>query len=118
MVPEHLSTENVVDVENDVIANAPVLTGEDILDQFRKHQRKSEGEDECDNVTNNDVTPEQSSSSSEVESAIDILKTSALYSTTGDEVQRNVLQVGITKLFQTSLIIYLKMTIFCVDIFL
>ena len=83
MVPEHLSAENVVDVDNDVIATAPVVTG--------KHQQESEIEDECDNVTNNYVAPERPSRS-EVESALYILKNYVLSSTTGDKMQRVILK--------------------------
>ena len=91
MVPEDLSADNLVDVDKDVIATAPVLTEEDILEHFREHRQESEGEDERDNVTNNDVAPERPSRS-EVESAPDILKKISLYSTTGDEMQSVILK--------------------------
>ena len=38
MVPEGLSVESVVDVDNDVITMAPIITEDDILEQFTKQQ--------------------------------------------------------------------------------
>ena len=36
MVPEDISAESIVDVDYDVIATAPVITEDDILEQFQK----------------------------------------------------------------------------------
>ena len=36
MVPEDISAESIVDVDNDVMATDPVITDDDILEQFHK----------------------------------------------------------------------------------
>ena len=87
MVPEDISAESIVDVDNDVIATAPVITDDDILEQFQKdHSSESDEEDGCDDESLNDEVPERPSRS-EVESALDVLKNAALYSNTGEEMQ-------------------------------
>ena len=49
MVPEDTSAESIVDVDNDVIATPPVITDDDILEQFQKdHSPESDEENGCD----------------------------------------------------------------------
>ena len=56
MVPEDISAESIVDVDNDVIAAAPVITDDDILEQFQKdHSPESDEEDGCDDESLNDL---------------------------------------------------------------
>ena len=87
MVPEDISAESIVDVDNDVIATAPVITDDDILEQFQKdHSPESDEEDGCDDESLNDEVPEWPLRS-EVKSALDVLKNAALYSNTGEEMQ-------------------------------
>ena len=87
MVPEDISAESIVDVDNDVIATAPVITDDDILEQFQKdHSPESDEEDGCDDESLNDEVPERPSRS-EVESARDVLKNASLFSNTGEEMQ-------------------------------
>ena len=87
MVPEDISTESIVDIDNDVIATAPVITDDDILEQFQKdHSPESDKEDGCDDESLNDEVPERPSRS-EVESALDVLKNASLFSNTGEEMQ-------------------------------
>ena len=60
MVPEDISAESIIDVDNDVIATAPVITDDDILDQFQKdHSPESDEEDGCDDESLNDEVPER-----------------------------------------------------------
>ena len=60
MVPEDISAESIVDVDNDVIATAPVITDDDILEQFQKdHSPESDEEDGCDDESLNDEVPER-----------------------------------------------------------
>ena len=85
MVPEDFSAESIVDVDN-VIATAPVITDDDILEQFQKdHSPESDEEDGCDDKSSNDEVPERPSRS-EVESALDVLKNASLFSNTGEEM--------------------------------
>ena len=87
MVPEDISAESIVDVDNDVIATAPVIMDDDILEQFQKdHSPESDEEDGCDDESLNDEVPERPSRS-EVESALDVLKNASLFSNTGEEMQ-------------------------------
>ena len=87
MIPEDISAESIVDVDNDVIATAPVITDDDILEQFQKdHSPESDEGDGCDDERLNDEVPERPSRS-EVESALDVLKNASLFSNTGEEMQ-------------------------------
>ena len=72
MVPEDISAESIVDVDNDVITTAPVITADDILEQFQK-DHSPEFDEECDDESLNDEVPERPSRS-EVESALDVLQ--------------------------------------------
>ena len=85
MVPEGLSVESVVDVDNDVITTAPIITEDDILEQFTKQQPGSDEDNDDEEESLADVAPERPSRS-EVESALDVLKNAALYSSTGEEM--------------------------------
>ena len=77
MVPEDISAESIVDVDNDVIAIAPVITDDDILEQFQKdHSPESDEEDDCDVESMNDEVP-----------VLDVLKNASLFSNTGEEMQ-------------------------------
>ena len=88
MVPEDISAESIVGIDDDVIATAPVITDDDILEQFQKdHSSESDEEDGCDDESLNDEVPERPSIRSEAESAVDVLKNAALYSNTGEEMQ-------------------------------
>ena len=83
----YISAENIVDVDNDVIATAPVITDDDILEQFEKdHSPESDEEDGRDDESLNDEVPERPSRS-EVESALDVLKNASLFSNTGEEMR-------------------------------
>ena len=62
----YISAKNIVDVDNDVIATAPVITDDDILEQFQK-----------------DHSPE----SDKEESALDVRKNASLFSNTEEEMQ-------------------------------
>ena len=87
MVPEDISAESMVDIDNDVIATAPVITDDDILEQFQKdHSPEFDEEDGCDDESLNDEVPERPSRS-EVESALGVLKNASLFSNTGEEMQ-------------------------------
>ena len=87
MVPEDISAESIVDVDNDVIATAPVITDDDILEQLQKdHSPESDEEDGCDDESLNDEVPERPSRS-QVESALGVLKNASLFSNTGEEMQ-------------------------------
>ena len=87
MVPEDISAESIVDIDNDVIATAPVITDDDILEQFQKdHSPEYDEEDGCDDESLNDEVPGRPSRS-EVESALDVLKNASLFSNTGEEMQ-------------------------------
>ena len=66
--------------------NAKSWKSEDILGQFQTHQAKSEEDNDCDNKTENCVASEQPLRLT-VESVINVLQNTALYSTTGNEMQ-------------------------------
>ena len=87
MVGKDISAESIVDVDNDDIATAPVITDDDILEQLQNdHLPESDGEDGCDDESLNDEVPERPSGS-EVVSALDVLKNASLSSNTGEEMQ-------------------------------
>ena len=87
MVPEDISAESIVDVDNDVIATAPVITDDDILEQIQKdHSPESNEEYGCDDESLNDEVPARPLRP-EVESALDVLKNASLFSNTGEEMQ-------------------------------
>ena len=85
MVPEGLSVESVVDVDNYIITMAPIITEDDILEQFTKQQPGSDGDNDDEEDALDDVAPERPSRC-EIESALDVLKNAALYSSTGEEM--------------------------------
>ena len=86
-VPEDISVEGIVDVDYDVIATAPVITDDGILEQFQKdHSPESDEEDGCDDESLSDKVPERPSRS-EVESVLGVLNNASLFSNTGEEMQ-------------------------------
>ena len=79
MVPEGVTPESVVNVDNDVITMAPMITDDDILTSVKKiQQEESDGDDEDEE----EVAPKRPSRI-QVESAIDVIRNAALYSSNG-----------------------------------
>ena len=74
MVPEGVTPESVVNVDNDVITTAPMITDDDILTSVTTQQEDSDGDDKDEE----EVAPKRPSRF-QVESAIDVIRNTALY---------------------------------------
>lgn len=89
MVPDGLSSENVIYVNHGVIAAVLCITEDETLYQFQTQQGESEKDgNDCDHAAANDVAPERSSRLA----AEPLVSTwgsqkCCLYSTTGDKMQ-------------------------------
>ena len=69
------------------MTTAPVITDDDILEQFQKdHSPESDEEDGCDDESLSDKVPERPSRS-EVESVLCVLNNASLFRNTGEEMQ-------------------------------
>ena len=93
MVSEGVAPESLIDVDNKVITTAAMITDDDILRSVTANQQEQSDEDD-----NNDEEVEDASSTSssflsterplrfQVESAIDVTRNAALYSSNGEEM--------------------------------
>ena len=91
MVPEDVTTDSIVSLDDDVIATTPEIAENDIIRELCLSQQTEVEEEENDNVDENSSEElfDQSLEKplrSKVESALDVLK-DALYSDKGDEMK-------------------------------
>ena len=87
MVPNDLSANDLVTLDDEVIATNPQISNEDIIDEFRKSQ-DDEAEDDGSDMEDDsfDIVVEKPSKS-KVECSIDVLKDLAMYCKKGNEMQ-------------------------------
>ena len=87
LVPNDLSANDLVTLDDEVIATAPQISNEDIIDEFQKSQG-DEAEDDGSDMENDsfDIVVEKPSRS-KVECSIDILKDLAMCCEKGNEMQ-------------------------------
>ena len=87
LVPNDLSANDLVTLDDEVIATAPQISNEDIIDEFRKSQ-DDEAEDDGSDMEDDsfDIVVEKRSKS-KVECSIDVLKDLAMCCEKGNEMQ-------------------------------
>ena len=87
LVPNDLSANDLVTLDDEVIATAPQISNEDIIDEFRKSQ-DDEAEDDGSDMEDDsfDIVVEKPSRS-KVECSIDVLKDLAMCCEKGNEMQ-------------------------------
>ena len=72
MVPESVSPESLIDVDNEVITTVPVITDDDILRSVTKNQQEQSDEDDDNDEEVEEAAPERPLRF-QVESAIDFI---------------------------------------------
>ena len=92
MVPEDVTAESIVSVDDDVIATIPEIAESDILKELCLCQQTEVEEEENNDDDENSIEEsfdqsQEKPSRLKVESALDVLKDAALYSDKGDEIQ-------------------------------
>ena len=85
MVPEGVTPESLIDVENEVITTAPMITDDDILRSVTTNQQEQSDEDDDNNEEVGEAAPERTLRF-QVESAIVAIRNAALYSSNGEEM--------------------------------
>ena len=87
LVPNDLSANDLVTLDDEVIATAPQISNEDIIDEFRKSQ-DDEAEDDGSDMEDDsfDIVVEKPSRS-KVECSMDVLKDLAMCCEKGNEMQ-------------------------------
>ena len=85
MVPESGTPETLTDVDNEVITTAPMITDDDILRSVTTNQQEQSDEDDDNDEEVEEAAPEQQLRF-QVQSAIDVIRNAALYSSNGEEM--------------------------------
>ena len=85
IVPESVTPESLIDVGNEVISMAPMITDDDILRSVTANQQDQSDEDDDNDEEVKDAAPERPLRF-QVESAIDVIRNAALYSSNGKEM--------------------------------
>ena len=85
MVPESVTPESLIDVDNEVITTAPMITDDDILRTVTTNQQEQSDEDDNHGEEVDEAAPERPLRF-QVESAIDVIRNAALYSSNGEEM--------------------------------
>ena len=111
MVPEDVTAESIVSLDDDVIAIAPEIAESDIVEELRTSQQPEVEEEENDDDDENSIDESfdqgrEKPSRSEVESSLDVLKDTALYSDNGGEMQSIIFKFE--KLYRTERLNSLK----------
>ena len=93
MVSEGVAPESLIDVDNKVITTAAMITDDDILRSVTANQQEQSDEDDDNDEEVEDASSTSSSFLSterplrfQVESAIDVTRNAALYSSNGEEM--------------------------------
>ena len=87
MAPDDVTTTDLVSLDDNVIATAPEISDDDIIEELRDKQQGDE-EDSDDEISSEDVDPVvEEPSRSAIESAIDALKDAAMFSDKGDQMK-------------------------------
>ena len=77
MVPEGVTPESLIDVDNEVITTAPMITDDDILRSVTTNQQEQSDEDDNNDEEVEETAPERPLRF-QVESAIDVIRNTAL----------------------------------------
>ena len=85
MVQESVTPESLIDVDNEVITTAPMITNDNILRRVTTNQQEQSDEDDDNDEEVEEATPERPLRF-QVESAIDVIRNTALYSSNGEEM--------------------------------
>ena len=85
MIPEGVTSESLIDVNNEVISTAPMITDDDIFRSVTTNQQEQSDEDDDNNEEVEEAAPERPLRF-QVESAIDVIRNAALYSSNGKEM--------------------------------
>ena len=108
MVPESVTPESLIDVDNEVITTAPMITDDDVLRSITTNQQEQSDEDDDNDEEVEEAAPERPLRF-QVDSAIDAIRNVVLYSSNGEEMSLviNKFEKLSTedRLFQTHLIV-------------
>ena len=85
MVPLGVTPESLIDVDNEVITMAPMITDDDALRIVTTNQQEQFDEDDDNNEEVEEAAPGRPLRF-QVESAIDVIRNAALYSSNGEEM--------------------------------
>ena len=85
MVPESVTPESLIDVDNEVITTAPMITDDDVLRSITTNQQEQSDEDDDNDEEVEEAAPE-SPLRFQVDSAIDAIRNVVLYSSNGEEM--------------------------------
>ena len=85
MVPESVTPESLIDVDNEVITTAPMITDDDILRSVTTNQQEQSDEHDDIDEEVEEAAPERPLRF-QVESAIDVIRNAVLYSSNGEEM--------------------------------
>ena len=85
MVPESVTPESLIDVDNEVITTAPMITDDDILRSVTTNQQEQSNEDDDNDEEVEEAAPERQLRF-QVVSAIDVIRNAALYSSNREEM--------------------------------
>ena len=85
MVPESIPPESLIDVDNEVITTASMITDDDILGSVTTNQQEQSDGDHNNDEEVEEAAPERPVRL-QVESAIDVIRNTALYSSNGEEM--------------------------------
>ena len=85
MVPKSVTPESLIDVDNEVITTAPMITDDDILRSVTTNQQEQSDEDDDIDEEVEEATPERPLRF-QLESAIDAIRNAVLYSSNGEEM--------------------------------
>ena len=85
IVPESVTPESLIDVDNEVITTAPMITDDDILRSVTTNQQEQFDEDDDNDEEVEEAAPERPLRF-QVESAIDVVRNAVLYSSNGEEM--------------------------------
>ena len=85
MVPESVTPESLIDVDNKAITTVPMITDDDIMRSVTTNQQEQSDEDDDNDEEVVEAAPEQPLRF-QVESTVDIIRNAALYSSNGEEM--------------------------------
>ena len=85
MVPEGVTPESLIAVDNEVITSAPMIADDGILRSVTTNQQEQSDEDDDNDEEVEEAAPERTLRF-QVESAIDVIRNAALYSSNGEEM--------------------------------
>ena len=85
MVPEGVTPESLIDFDNEVKTTAPRITDDDVLRSVTTNQQEESYEDDDNDEEVGKAAPERPLRF-QLESAIDVIRNAALYSSNGEEM--------------------------------